>query len=364
MVDEAGYFAGDDELFRYMLRSVLTPQLMDSYHLGGGQLALVGNAGPLRRGFYFETSMKVDRNGAPSPNNWEVHYWTALNNTTIDAAAFLIETLDEGGHIRAPGLSPEDAVRMLVNIKDEPYHSKAWSEVEEMFSPEFLREYLSRWVDDPDAIIYHVRPELVDSNMVLPDAVWRITIGVDVGWDDGNAFTVVAKRLDGQTMFVLESYYIPKLDSSEIAEEIRNLQTRYHCLEVYVDTGGEGGKRLQDLANHGIIAEAQQKGEKKPRIEYGRSLIRQRRVRFNGPRCQDLLREMVALPWSEDKRNHREGYLDDCTDSWLAACWALSQAFVPKEQPRPPKGTAEYEAFLDKLEHEKALMSAGRRKRR
>lgn len=362
-IDEAGYFSGEDSLFRYMVKNVLQPQLMDTYHLGGGQMALIGNAGPIRKGFYHEVSMGILDSGKPFSSPWELHYWTALDNTAIDAKAFLVETLEDGSMLRSDTLTAAEAVQLLIDVKDEPYHSERWQELEQLFAPEFLREYMSRWVDDPDAVIYHVRHHHLVNDMQLPTGVWRVAIGIDVGWGDGNAFTVVAKMLDQPTLYVLESYYIPAMDSAEIAAEGRMLQERYRAHEVYVDTGGEGGKRLQDLANHGLHAEPQAKGEKKQRIEYGRSLLRQRRVLFNVARCQHLTTEMTSLPWCEFRRNHREGYVDDCTDSWLAACWALNQAYVPAKPPRPRPGTEEHERWLDEQEHKRAIKRAGRRRR-
>jgi len=106
-IDEAGSFEAHDDLFRYLVRSVLVPQLMDQMKKGGGQLALIGSPGQSPAGYYFEVTSGVDHMGKPR-RQWSTHHWTALDNPYVPAREFLTEELETGGHILDPDVAPAE----------------------------------------------------------------------------------------------------------------------------------------------------------------------------------------------------------------------------------------------------------------
>ena len=360
-VDETGSFFAHDELLRYLVRSVLAPQLMDHAHKGAGQLALLGSPGLDAAGLYYELTTGQTHEGKPVLA-WPTHRWTALDNPYLDAAAYYAEEL-ASGHI-LDDTPPAELVEALIALKDVPQDDPRWAEVAARLSAEFRREYLAHWTRDRASLVYvPSERNLIRGPFALPPGVYRITIGCDLGWGDGNGFAVAAKRLDSPEIYVLEAYYVPELGTHQIAQELERLRLKYRTGEVYVDTGGEGTRLLVDLENYGVFALAAGKGRKRPRIEYVRSVLANGSLQVVVESCGALLTEWTALPWSLDRQEHRPGFVDDVSDAVLMAVNPHSQRFSP-DAARPPRpGEPGYEQHRDRLELE-AAQRKGRRLRR
>lgn len=362
-VDEVGSFGvSHDGMLRYLVESVITPQLMDHRHRGGGHLALLGSPGRDPIGLYFErTTGRTHEGEVTEP--WPTHHWTALDNPHVDARAYFLEELRHN-HI-LDDTPAEWIVDELVRLKDTPQTSPEWALVASKLSGTFRQEYLAHWVKDAEALVYvasdrHLLPEPFQ----LPPGAYRVTIGCDIGWGDGNGFTVCARRPDSPTIYVLCSYYLPELSTHAIALELAKLRDTWRTGEIYVDTGGEGGRLLMDLDHYGVLAQPAGKGRKRPRIEYARSLLENGSLQIVPSLCSALLAEWTGLPWSEDHESHREGFVDDVTDSFLMAVNPLGQRFIPASPPSPRPGEPGYVEHRDKLEYEAAVRKGQRIKRR
>lgn len=360
VVDEAGSFGRHDKQFRYMLSSVITPQFMDTHHLGGGQLILCGSPGLDPMGFYYEKCTGRDHKGNPVPK-WSTHHWTALDNPSMDAVGYLTEELSNGDYI-LDDTSVEDIVRELVALNDKRLDDPAWAPVLAKLTAEFRREYLADWVKDTDSLVYvPTERNMLPDGWELPRNIpWRIVIVCDPGWGDGNGFAVAAKSLRSRDIVLLRAYYVPELDDDQIAEELKALRTAWRSSEIYADCGGEGDRFVQNMSNRGVIVQALGKPRKKPRIEYLRALIKTFALRIRREHCADVLGEWSALPWSEDRQSHREGFVDDVADAVLGAVNQLSQLFVAAPPPRPKPGEAGYDAYTERLE-KAAAVRAGKR---
>ena len=360
-LDECGSYGGHlNTMFTYMIQSVLSPQLMDTFHLGGGQLALCGSPGIDPMGFYYEKCNGRDHMGRMTPR-WPTHHWTAFDNPYLDAASYLVEELAEGNHI-LDDTEPRDMVLEMVALKDVPLSDTRWAAVLCRLSASFRREYLADWVKDADALVYlPAERNMLALGYDLPsDVPWRICIGADIGWGDGNGFAVAAKSLRSRDIVLLQAYYLPELDDSEIAAELQELRQAWRCGEIYVDCGGEGDRLIANMANHGVTVQAAGKGRKKPRIEYLRALLSVGSLQIRPEHCTDVLTEWSALPWSPDRQSHREGFVDDVADAVLMAVNPLSQRFLPAKNPRPKPGEDGYDELVESRE-KAAAIRAGKR---
>lgn len=361
-IDEAGSFVAHDDQFRYMIDSIIRPQFMDTFARGGGQIVMCGSPPPDPMGFYFEKCTGQTHEGKPV-RAWSTHHWTALHNPFVDARGYFTQVLPD--HI----LDDTPAEAMFAEIwalRDCPMRDPRWAEVASRLTNQFRNEYLADWIRDADRIIYiPAERNFLPRGFELPkDRPWRITIGCDVGWGDGNGFAVCAKSLASRDIIVLEAYYRAELDTEQIAAELAMLRDRYHTGELYVDTGGEGGRLIADLENYGVLAQSAYKPRKKPRIEYVRALIRTGSLKLVVETTGELVREWSALPWSEDRQTHREGFVDDVADALLMAANPLSQRFVPQGPVRPRPGDPGYDRYQESLEKQAAIRQGRRIVRR
>lgn len=357
-IDEAGSFIAHDTQFRYMIESVIRPQFMDTYHLGGGQIILCGSPGLDPMGFFFEKCTGETHEGKVT-RQWSLHHWTALDNPHVDARRYFAAILQD--HI-LDDTTPEEMVEEILALRGVPMRDERWAGVLSRLSNQFRREYLADWVRDVDSLVYvPTARNFLPRGWELPrDRPWRITIGCDIGWGDGNGFVVAAKSLTSRDIIILEAYYRPELDTSEVAAELLMLRERWCCSEIYVDTGGEGGRLLADLENFGVHAEGAAKPRKKPRIEYVRALLKIGSLKLRPEYCAEVVTEWTALPWSEDRQSHREGFVDDVSDALLMAVNPLSQRFMPRAPVRPKPGDPGFERYQESLE-KAAAVRRGRR---
>lgn len=365
VIDESGSFFPYDRQFRYMIREVLSPQFMDTFHLGGGQLMLTGSPGIDPAGFFYEKCTGQTHDGKPAIQ-WSTHHWTALNNPTLDGAGYLLEELRENrADYIVDDTDPAIIVEWLVALKDVPLDDERWAPVMAKLTPGFRREYLADWCKDEDALVYVPRERnLLPTGHYLDESLpWRVVVGCDIGWDDGNGFAAAAKNIRGPQIVLCEAYYLPEMTDEEIADELKRLRAVYRTGEFYVDDVGAGDRLVANMEHFGIIVQAAPRGRKKPRIEYARTLLENGSLQVRPERCPDLLQEWSGLPWSEDRQTHREGFHDDVSDAVLAAVNALSQRFVPPPPKRPVPGTPEWAAFVAKRERALAGRSGKRRGR-
>jgi len=359
-IDESGSFGAYDLQFRYMISSVIVPQFTDTHHLGGGQLALIGSPGVDPAGLYYERCTGRTHDGKEALQ-WSTHRWTALDNPAIDAAGYLLEELVNGEHI-LDDTPASTIVEWLVALKDVELDDERWAPILARLSAEFRREYLADWCKDSDSLVYlPTEGNYLDDGYELDEGTpWRVVVSGDIGWGDGNGFAVAAKSLRSRTIVLLEAYYLPELNDEEIANELKRLKAAYRAGEVYIDCAGEGQRLLANMAHFGLHCEAQGKGKKKPRIEYLRTVIANRSLQIRRDKCAAVLTEWSALPWSADRQNHREWFVDDVSDAVLGAVNPLSQRFQPGKGLPPKKGEPGYAAHQAKLER----ASANRRGRR
>lgn len=364
VVDEAGSFGRHDRQFRYMLSSVITPQFMDTHHLGGGQLILCGSPGLDPMGFYYEKCQGRDHKGR-EVQQWSTHHWTALDNPSMDAVSYLTEELGAGDYI-LDDTSVADIVAALVALNGVPLSDERWAPVLARLTAEFRREYLADWVKDTDSLVYlPTERNMLPDGWEFPDgSAWRRVIVCDPGWGDGNGFAVAAKSLRSRDIVLLRAYYLPELDDDQIAEELKSLRADWRSSEIYADCGGEGDRFVQNMANRGVIVQALGKGRKKPRIEYQRALIKTGALKIRREHCADVLSEWSALPWSEDRQSHREGFVDDVSDAVLGAVNQLSQLFVAAKPPRPKPGDEGYAEHQERMEKASAIRAGKRMLRR
>jgi hypothetical protein len=365
VIDECGSFQGHDAQFKYLINDVLVKQFMDTVHLGGGQLALVGSPGLDPIGYFFECSTGRDHQGKPKPQ-WPCHRWTPLDNPHIDAPTALLEDLESGSHILDDS-TPQEIVTELLRLRDVPANdNEDWTRLLAKLSAAFRREVLALWVRDNESRVYAYTDKnlLPPSYGLAPTRVWRKIIGVDVGWSDGNGFCVAAKCLESNDIILLEAYRVGELGTKEIAQEILRLKAFWDAGEIYVDTGGVGDQRLDDLGNYGVWAQRVAKGaRKKPRIEYFRSLLENSSLKIRREHCVDLLTEWVTLSWSPDRQTHRQGVPDDVTDAALHAVFPLSQLHVPPPL-RPRPGSDEWRAEQERRELDASIRQGRRIKQR
>lgn len=272
IIDEAATIR--DEILKYAAIECALPALGENE----GRLSLSGTPGALMTGFFYDQCQARQN-----------FHWDARDNP----------------YLRVPGQRYLEQA-----IKNNP--GWTWQ------TPQFVREYLGLWIEDLEALIwpYSSARNLIYEGSEFP--MGRTILGVDVGFEDGNGYTVSRSQPpNNPEIHILTSYEKRHQRLPAMAAEIESLRRHYSCNHVFIDEGNNGlmvSKSLQDM---GIPCRPTPKGLKRPRIEVVRGGLAAGTIKVVRGRCDTLVGEMGMIPWNEKRTDADERYSNECTDSMI-----------------------------------------------
>jgi hypothetical protein len=273
-LDECGQIP--DALLEYVVRDVIEPTLADT----DGDLALTGTPSDTGLGFYEDMMARCEARGA--------HF---------------ADTMADNPHLARPG------AELLAEALAERFAGDATNLT-------YRREYLGHRVRDEGVLIYRI-PPLDQFYEPTPRPSQYTTLGLDIGWNDGAGFCVVRAREGHPGAHIVESYRERELTLPRIAAIAERMRSQHNVSEIFVDTAGGGGRTLMETlaAQYGLPATAADKRSRRMRIEQVRSMLDARTLTGTLGGCGQVLEEWRGLPWNLERDDHREGYVDECTDA-------------------------------------------------
>lgn len=283
VVDECG--AQPEELLAYTIDDILIPALSDN----GGLFAGLGTPGRVCTGTWFERTGPMSTYGAP------VFHWDVRANPYFRADVHAL-------------------------LEREARKRGGWD------SPSFRREWLGEWAEDPGVLVFPIirgrntidrLPTMNRRGMMLEQNLWRYGIGVDVGYTEATAVTVVAVHPYDEREFVLSSRAYHQMLPRQLRDVLRELQRTYHNPPIVLDAGGMGKVHAEELARDwGIYVEPARKTDKDAAVREGRdSILAGRTVLLDGEPCDALRVECARGGWNKDKTGVQGD--DHQIDSWL-----------------------------------------------
>lgn len=286
IIDEAASFA--DRILHYLVDEIIGPALIDHR----GQLILIGTPANHCSGLFYDVT------AANKEANWIVKRWTGLDNPHV-AYNFKLESMEF--------LKRKKATESL---------------------PKFRREYLGEWATDSDALLinsFHVAPftECYDED-------WRSVVGIDFGFNDETAFSVIGWKRNNPTAFVLETQGFTGMSVSMIANTLVNLKTKYKPIRIVGDPAGASKIMMKEFQDkYHVYIEAASKQNKAHYIEIlNDALINANLILVEG-RTEALQSEMKKVIWNEDHSRELEGIKCDNFDATLYA-YREALAYIEK----------------------------------
>jgi len=297
VVDEAASFG---EHLDYVIEDVIEPALLDY----NGALIMVGSPGPTLTGPFYRACIDPGE-------HWELHKWSVLDNTYLP-------------HAR----------EWIIELKNR----RRWTDD----NPTYLREYCNVWTEDPDALIYKFVPGR-DYTDELPGACeWHHVLGVDLGYSDSAAWTVVAWSEDCPSGYAVHTEKHAGWIPSQWAGLTLALQSRWKTDDTVIDCGGLGKAIVEEFRQRwGIPCEAAEKSEKMAFIELVNGDFREERFKLLR-QCEPLGAQYRAL--CKDKSGNKEhpDMPNDLCDSALYAYRKARHYFYREKDIEPMYGSAEY----------------------
>jgi hypothetical protein len=266
-----------DDLIRWIVFNVLQPTLLKR----GGDLMLGGTPGMLHEGLWWDICR--------GDNRWPVDF-SAAPFTVYDNP--FIPNVDE-------------FIRDLLQ-------SNGWTRE----TPAFLREYMGQWIIDSSGLIYQWGGVFEE----CPDAGYTV-LGVDVGYDDGVGYAV-CRMAERPHAYVVEAFTATESLPQDINAMIRQLCQKHHVNDIIADTSGGSKMTVEQLGQQfGLeVLSAKSIGEqgKRANIDLVRGMLKSGTLHL-GPDAKELAQEWSVLPWDEYRRNHMNGFQDECADAVIYA---------------------------------------------
>ncbi len=326
-IDEASMYTVD---VRNLVYGVLGPAVVDN----GGTICLMGTSSDFPRGLFYDITTGAEP-------GWKLFQWTAHDNPHV--AKNWQKALDD-------------------IARDRPLY---------MQTPQYKQWFLNHWAIDDDKLVYRFG---IDRNIgrelpKLPNDGWAYVLGVDLGWEDDNAFVLTAYHVNDPKLYVLNSYARKKMEFDAVAAKIQEyMRGEFPPHKVVIDGANKQGVESM-RARSNIPFEYADKQDKVSFIEICNSDLVQGKVVML-PDARQLWEEMAALVWVTDvdkirlpKKEHPNLPNHRC-DAFLYA-WRMGYHFhsAPASVKIPKYSKAWYEEQAkDIWEREREMLERGEEK--
>ncbi len=309
-----------------LVEDVIEPALVDY----NGFLSLIGTPGPVCGGYFYD---------ACNSSGWTHHSWTMKDNPFIE----------------------KKSGRKIEEIYDEILKRKGIS----YDDPTFQREYLGRWVQDNNALVYKYNWMKNDYDALPEGHKWETIFGIDIGHDDADAIAVLAYSLTHPHVFLVDEFIESKQSISDLADQIKLMQKKYDPVKMVMDAGALGKKiQLEIQQRHGLVIEAAEKARKIEFIELLNDDLRTSKLKIKkSSRCAA---DYNLIQWDFDKSTAAKRVISDVFHSDIADAvlyaWREARHYAYTEEEEVAKyGTNEY---MDEMEREEAEIFARKERER
>lgn len=283
-IDEAGSITQDMKKIVYQM---ICPALTDE----SGRLTLLGTAENIPKTF-FEAVTSGHEPG------WSIHKWTAFDNPYI---------------------------------KDKWQEHIDWIE---KYNPkfkltsEYKTHYLNEWCADDKLIIIRINENTIINSFEFSSPTY--ILGVDIGFNDACAFTLVAFHKKSPDLYVVEAYKEPELDITDTANRVKEYLRKYPIAKVIMDGANKQG--VEEIRNrHHIPIQKAEKQDKASFLKILADDVTRGRVKYFKGKCDSLVDEQESLQWEDETRQEEDERIpNDQNDSFLYA-WREARNYLWKE---------------------------------
>lgn len=309
-------YLDESQAFRSHIKELVEEILIKRLYDTNGRLRLIGTPGPIPSGYFHDASQ--------SPQ-WSHHAWTLHSNPWIEKKSG--KTVAE--------LIQQDCDRKGVTLDD----------------PSIQRECFGRWVLDSNSLLLEYKTER-NHYTVLPRGNYVYILGMDFGFEDADAFTVLGWREGSPDTYLVEELIAEKQTYEQMVKNFDSLYQRYRFAKVIADPGGGGKKLIESLRPRYLIP--MEPAEKLGKIaNYGLLNNALRTGRFFAKKDSRFAQDCNLLERDPDRSTPEKTVVKGHSDAVDAVLYAFkeSPAYGYTPPPIAPKhGTPEWaQAEEDKM---------------
>ena len=313
IIDEAGSFRQD---LRRLVYEIIEPACVDL----DGSVAMIGTPTDLVKSLFYDVTTRKE-------GGWSVHKWSTMDNP------YIAEKWDK-------------------KIKDQIARDPKIIE-----TPAFKRMYLGEWFIDTDKLVYKFN-RAVNVFSDLPKThktEWYHLIGVDLGYEDDNAFVVACYNQYDSHLWIVEVIKRNHLDFYQVSVIIKSLMAKYNTTKVVIDNANKQGVE-QMKRRYELPLIAAEKTGKADHIELMNADFITGKILIHED-CTSIMDEYDGLIWDEKKLKKEEH--PSCPNHAADAALymfihAYNYCFTNRPVYHAPQAEAQVDKFWD-MESDKVL---------
>jgi hypothetical protein len=253
-----------------LIDRVLAPALLDH----AGVIRLIGTPGCVPTGPFWDLSQH---------KAWAHHHWTFFQNPYISL---------KSGQTHQFLLQRELDRRGITTV-----------------DPSIRRDYFGEWVTDENSLVLKYNPQ-VNHYDTLPKGNYTYILGVDLGFNDADALSVLAWSESDPVTYLVHEVVKRKQTISDLVKEIETLQGRYDISKMMVDAGGLGKKIAESLISRfKVPLIAADKARKMENLELLNDALRT--GRFKAKASSAFAEDCYKVEWDRDKTTPEKRVISD-----------------------------------------------------
>lgn len=265
-------YIDESQSFKQYIEDLVDDILGAALYDYNGTLCLIGTPGMVPTGYFHKCA---------TSSEWSHHHWTMFDNPHLEKKS--------GKKVMA--LVQEDMLRMGIDINH----------------PKIQRECFGKWVIDTESMVLHYSDKMNHYDNVESLAKWNYVIGIDIGFDDADAISVIGWCDHQPTAYLLEEIIVKKQGITELAGQIQKLYDQYNPMKMVMDTGGLGKKIGEELTKRfSLPITAAEKSRKFEFLELLDDALRT--GYFKAKRTSSFAQDCVLTEWDMEKK--RKGILE------------------------------------------------------
>lgn len=313
-------YLDESQAFRSHIQELVEEILIKRLYDTNGRLRLIGTPGPIPTGYFYQASQ--------SPQ-WSHHAWTLHQNPWIEKKSG--KTVAE--------LIQQDCDRKGVDLNDASIQ----------------RECFGRWVLDSSSLLLNYDP-IKNHYDELPRGNYVYILGMDFGFEDADAFTVLGWRENSPETYLIEELIASQQTYDQMMKNFDTLYKKYPISRVIADPGGGGKKLIESLKLRYPIP--MEPADKLGKIaNYGLLNNALRTGRFYAKKDSRFAQDCNILERDRDQSTPERTVVKGHSDAVDSALYAFreSPAYSYSPAPIPPKpgsqewAEAEEQKMRDKL---------------
>lgn len=210
-------YLDESQAFRAHIKELVEEILIKRLYDTNGRLRMIGTPGPIPAGYFHDASQSAA---------WSHHAWTLHSNPWIEKKSG--KTVAE--------LIAQDCARKGVGLDD----------------PSIQRECFGRWMLDPNSLLLEYKAERNHFDE-LPRGNYSYILGMDFGFEDADAFSVLAWTDRSPNTYLVEELVAAKQTYEQMVQNFDTLYRKYPFCKVVADPGGGGKKLIESLRPRYLI---------------------------------------------------------------------------------------------------------------